>query len=160
MGIISVALFGGILEVDQGGEFTTAEFGRTTYNLFSASTPYTVPTMAKNKRPIQVDSDEDEIQEATQFSAHSSDSASNFWDVKRVLKEWNGKYLVEWAGVDEYGKPYPQSWIPKEDCTDALIEDWKATKPQKKGKQRAKSNETSSSRKFCLINKRYNLLTF
>jgi hypothetical protein len=52
-----------------------------------------------------------------------------FWEVIEILKESKRKYLVKWKGVDpSTGKPWHNSWVRKEDCTESLIEDWEITK--------------------------------
>lgn len=92
--------------------------------------------MANGKRPVQINSDDDE-----------EPGQDGFYDARQILKETMDKYLIDWEGKDEHGDPWKPSWELKEDCTSALIQDWEARKRrEKKKKQRAKSNETSSSR--------------
>jgi hypothetical protein len=63
---------------------------------------------------------------------HGNDSKElpeGFWEVIEILKEYQGKYLVKWKGVDPCtGKPWHNSWVRKEDCTESLIEDWEIKK--------------------------------
>ncbi|KAF8176325.1 hypothetical protein K438DRAFT_1770532 [Mycena galopus ATCC 62051] len=78
------------------------------------------------------DSDVIEISDReTPFSPHPSDE-EQLWDTIAILKEKKGQYLVKWAGVDKQGKPWPDSWVHKRDCTDDLVQAWKRQKAQKK----------------------------
>ncbi|KIJ49276.1 hypothetical protein M422DRAFT_161518 [Sphaerobolus stellatus SS14] len=64
----------------------------------------------------------------TQFLPHSDDE-DNLWEVVEILKESRERYYVKWGGVDpKTNKPWPDSWVPKEDCTDDLIREWKLRK--------------------------------
>lgn len=61
-----------------------------------------------------------------------------FWEVTAVLAEKGDRYRVRWAGVDPTtGKPWPPSWVGKECCTQALIDDWNRTKEMKKRKKKS-----------------------
>ncbi|KAF7369229.1 Chromo domain-containing protein [Mycena venus] len=67
----------------------------------------------------------------TAFSSHESDE-DHLWDAIEILKERKGQYLIKWAGVDDNGKPWPDSWANKHDCTDDIVQAWKWKKVQKK----------------------------
>lgn len=70
----------------------------------------------------------------TRFQEREGDE-ENLWEVEAIVAERGNKYQVQWAGVDEKGKPWPLDWVPKEDCTDPLVLKWKRQKAEKK-KQR------------------------
>ncbi|KAF8578276.1 hypothetical protein K439DRAFT_1362563 [Ramaria rubella] len=77
----------------------------------------------------------------TQFEPHTDDE-DNLWSVLEIVKEYRGKYLVKWEGFDpDTGKPWAPSWVPKYDCTDELIHDWK-TKKAKKDQRRKKKRKS------------------
>jgi hypothetical protein len=85
---------------------------------------------------------------STQFEPLSGDE-TNLWEALEILKEARHTYLVKWGGVDpSTGDPWQPSWVPKRDCTDDLIYEWKikaAKKKQKttrKGKGRGKKVES------------------
>ncbi|KAL5523990.1 hypothetical protein ACEPAG_8163 [Sanghuangporus baumii] len=92
--------------------------------------------------------DESEFQ--TQgFEPRESD-AEQLWDVIAIRAERNGKYLIQWAGADENGNPWPDSWVWREDVTDDLVEAWKKEKAarerergRKLAEQRARKGQGS-----------------
>lgn len=62
------------------------------------------------------------------------------WDVLEILAEKGKQYKVRWEGVDpKTKKPWPPSWVPKHDCTDALVREWKRNKAREK-KEASKPN--------------------
>ncbi|KAI0719991.1 hypothetical protein C8T65DRAFT_634525 [Cerioporus squamosus] len=68
----------------------------------------------------------------TQFVPQEND-AETLWDVIEITAERAKEYKVRWKGNDPAtGKPWAQSWVPKHDCTDDLIRDWKIAKAKKK----------------------------
>lgn len=68
----------------------------------------------------------------TQFEPGSDDNET-LWNVLQIVKESKNKYLVKWEGVDpDTGKPWDLSWVPKHDCTNELIHEWKASKAQRR----------------------------
>ncbi|EMD41928.1 hypothetical protein CERSUDRAFT_110486, partial [Gelatoporia subvermispora B] len=87
----------------------------------------------------------------TQFISQEDDDET-LWEVIEILDERPTRYKVKWAGLDTAGKPWAPSWVPKHDCTDILVRDWKIKQARKKkgtikkttGKTR--SSATSSSR--------------
>ena len=84
----------------------------------------------------------------TQFVPRSNDDEV-LWEVVEIVAERGKKYQVRWAGKDpKTGKPWPLDWVPKRDCTNYLVKEWKK---QKAGKRR-RSKKTG---KFC----RYPILT-
>lgn len=68
----------------------------------------------------------------TQFIPQEDDEET-LWDVIEILAERANRYQVKWAGTDPAtGKPWAPSWVPKHDCTDQLIHDWKVKQAKKK----------------------------
>jgi len=97
------------------------------------------------KEPVQGEEEGEDIVPATQFEPHESDDSQTMWDVIAILRESKTKYEVRWAGNDPAtGKPWKPSWIPKEDCTNELIRDWKE---QKRKLQEAKQSKKSLKRR-------------
>ena len=55
-----------------------------------------------------------------------SDDEETLWKVIEITAERPKFYKVRWDGLNpETGKPWPQSWVPKSDCTDDLRKWWK-----------------------------------
>ncbi|CDO72980.1 hypothetical protein BN946_scf185007.g34 [Trametes cinnabarina] len=88
----------------------------------------------------------------TQFVPQENDE-EDLWDVLEILEERGRKYKVRWAGIDpSTKKPWAPSWVPKHDCTDDLIHEWKKKKAAKKEeaekrrKSKARSSIASSSK--------------
>jgi hypothetical protein len=104
--------------------------------------------VTKTKRKINEVMEEDggdDILGLTQFEPHESDNSQTMWDVVAILRESGSKYKVQWDGVDPgTGEPWKPSWIPKEDCTDELIQEWKAKKRNRKA---AKKPNTKTHRR-------------
>ncbi|TDL18663.1 hypothetical protein BD410DRAFT_793053 [Rickenella mellea] len=105
------------------------------------------------------DVDGDKIASPSQDSIELSDYETQFipkegdeetlWSVECILAEKGKRYLIRWAGVDDNGKPWADSWVPKHDVTDDLIAEWKIMqakkkkeKEQKKKNARQKQNES------------------
>lgn len=66
----------------------------------------------------------------TQFMPQSDDE-DELWEVIEITGERSKEYKVKWAGINEKtSKPWPQSWVPKHDCTDDLVLTWKAKKKE------------------------------
>ena len=87
----------------------------------------------RKSKSSKEEEEEEETQELSQFEPHESDNSQTLWDVISILRESKTKYQVEWAGIDpETGKPWKPTWVPKEDATDVLIQDWKAKKRERK----------------------------
>ncbi|KDN43243.1 hypothetical protein RSAG8_06210, partial [Rhizoctonia solani AG-8 WAC10335] len=81
----------------------------------------------------------------TQFEARSDDE-ENLYNVEKILAERGGRYLVQWEGVDPTtGEKWAPDWVPKTDCTDDLIADWKREKAAKKQKRGGTSVKSASS---------------
>jgi len=78
----------------------------------------------------------------TQFVPQDNDDEI-LYAVEEITAERGNKYKVKWSGVNPAtGKPWPQDWVNKRDCTDDLVAEWKAKKAQgrataskKRGKQ-------------------------
>ncbi|KAF8498459.1 hypothetical protein BU17DRAFT_72304 [Hysterangium stoloniferum] len=97
--------------------------------------------------------DIDVTEYGTQFEPLPGDE-NNLWTVKEILKEARDKYLVNWDGYDPTtGEAWKPSWVPKHDCTDDLIYEWKRNKARKvrekkrkgRGRVRARSAEEATS---------------
>jgi hypothetical protein len=72
----------------------------------------------------------------TQFQSQSDDE-ENLYNVERILAEKGRKYLVQWEGIDPVtGEKWEPDWVPKTDCTDDLIADWKREKARMRKKGR------------------------
>jgi hypothetical protein len=110
--------------------------------------------VTKSRRKINEVIEEDGVDDiigSTQFEPHESDNSQTLWDVVAILRESGSKYQVQWAGKDpRNGKPWKPTWIPKEDCTDELIQEWKAQKRNRKEARKAKIN-TSRSKKYITL---------
>ncbi|KIJ62308.1 hypothetical protein HYDPIDRAFT_94863 [Hydnomerulius pinastri MD-312] len=76
----------------------------------------------------------------TQFVPRSDDD-DVLWEVQEITAERGKKYKVKWLGDDPAtGKPWPQSWVDKHDCTDQLVAEWMAKK-KAKAKQKRESTK-------------------
>jgi hypothetical protein len=81
-------------------------------------------------------------QPETQF-VPQEDDMEILWEVIEITAEKGKKYRVRWAGNDpKTRKPWPQSWVPKHDCTDDLVLAWKRKRAFKK---------KEASRRKCMI---------
>ncbi|KAG8728789.1 hypothetical protein FRC12_021486, partial [Ceratobasidium sp. 428] len=79
----------------------------------------------------------------TQFISQSDDG-DRLYNVEKILDEKGRKYKVQWEGIDPAtGKKWKPDWVPKTDCTDGLISEWKREKEARK--RRAASAKSSSS---------------
>ena len=82
---------------------------------------------------------EESTQGETQFIPQSDDEET-LWEVIEITAELPTKYKVKWKGLNPAtGRPWPQSWVPKADCTDDLRREWK--KKKKKKKEHAKEGK-------------------
>jgi len=53
------------------------------------------------------------------------DDDETSYEVVEITGETKGTYKVCWKGNDpKTRKPWPQSWVPREDCTDDLVRIW------------------------------------
>ncbi|KAI6026646.1 hypothetical protein BKA83DRAFT_4246075 [Pisolithus microcarpus] len=81
----------------------------------------------------------------TQFVPRSNDDEV-LYEVEEITAESLHKYRVKWAGLDPATqKPWPQSWVDKHDCTDALVAEWKAKKAKKKQQKQKDGTYTRTS---------------
>ena len=74
------------------------------------------------------------------------DPETKLWDVVDILDERNGFFLIKWAGVDEHGEPWKNSWVPRVDVTDDLVKEWrmkKATATKMKGLEKGKGKDST-----------------
>ncbi|KAF5310225.1 hypothetical protein D9619_010251 [Psilocybe cf. subviscida] len=80
-----------------------------------------------------------DIAESQRFVPQEDDEET-LWEVVEITGERARQYKVRWKGVDpKTNKPWDQSWVPKHDCTDDLVMEWKK-------KQRRKSTSGASKR--------------
>lgn len=88
----------------------------------------------------------------TQFEPHSDDEET-LYNVEKILDEQGRMYLVQWEGRDPAtGKKWPPDWVPKTDCTDDLIADWKQEKERRK---RGRASSSKSACTFALVSFEY-----
>ncbi|KAG5653215.1 hypothetical protein H0H81_001692 [Sphagnurus paluster] len=75
------------------------------------------------------------------------DDEQVLWEVIEITAEKGKYYKVRWAGSDPAtGKPWPQSWVQKQDCTDDLVIQWKCKKDLKKKRKGRSSAASKKSR--------------
>lgn len=78
--------------------------------------------------PIEVSEPE------TQFVPQDGDEEV-LWEVIEITAEKRRQYKVKWAGIDpSTGKGWDETWVPKHDCTDDIVREWKV-KQAKKAKE-------------------------
>jgi hypothetical protein len=71
----------------------------------------------------------------TQFVPQEGDE-DVLWKVIEITAENKKSYKVRWDGVDpKTNKPWAQSWVPKHDCTNDLVAEWKLSKAKKKKRE-------------------------
>ncbi|KAH9937262.1 uncharacterized protein B0H18DRAFT_192276 [Fomitopsis serialis] len=82
-------------------------------------------------------------EDASNTSTDSDSSLSDdpdMWKAIEILAERGNRYKVNWVGDDPAtGKPWPPSWVNKEDCTRGLVRGWERKKATKKRKRRPDS---------------------
>lgn len=82
----------------------------------------------------------------TQFEPQSNDD-DVLWEVIEIVAERGKKYRVRWAGNDpKTGRPWPLDWVPKHDCTDHLVGEWKRKKALKGRRSSKTSGQKTASR--------------
>jgi hypothetical protein len=59
------------------------------------------------------------------MSAKKEMMDSGYWEVSEILKESPKKFMVQWTGEDEDGRPFGPSWVSKKDVTKPLVDEWK-----------------------------------
>ncbi|KAH9898194.1 hypothetical protein C8Q73DRAFT_683976 [Cubamyces lactineus] len=70
----------------------------------------------------------------------------DWWEAIDIVAEKKGMYKVRWGGVDpKTGKPWPDSWVPKKDCSNDLIQSWKEKQAEKKKAQAQKRKSRASN---------------
>ena len=106
----------------------------------------------------QQEDDEDEEDFQTQgFDFRDSDSDDQLWEVEYIKSERKDgtEFLVKWAGVDDNGKPWKDSWVPREDVTDDLVQDWRqkqaAEKKQKEKKRKGRLSIRKKTDSKCAL---------
>jgi hypothetical protein len=92
-----------------------------------------------NKRPKLVEASDGELS-----------SADELWEAESILEEKRSgrklQYLVEWKGIDpETGNAYQPTWEPEQNCTPALIDEWKRKKTARRGSAGATRGAQKSS---------------
>lgn len=97
-----------------------------------------------------IDNNDSDVDFSTQgFVAHESDQ-EQLWNVVEIRGERKGMYLIQWEGADENGNPWEDSWVPREDVTDDLVEVWKEKKrTEKKDKAKKKAEKRERKRQGC-----------
>ncbi|KAL4079922.1 hypothetical protein V8B97DRAFT_666036 [Scleroderma yunnanense] len=81
----------------------------------------------------------------TQFVPQENDDEL-LYEVEEITAERGDKYKVRWAGMNPAtGKPWPQDWVSKHDCTDDLVQEWKAKKAKKEVETTKKQGSSSRS---------------
>ena len=81
-----------------------------------------------------------------------SDDEEQLYSITRIVKERTHQYLVEWEGVDENGKPWENTWVPKCDVTEDAKKQWREEERKRKlanaarRKSRASVGSEASSR--------------
>lgn len=76
----------------------------------------------------------------TQFIPKEGDE-ENLWSVIEITSENSTSYKVKWDGLDPATKrPWPQSWVPKHDCTDDIVHEWKLKQAKSKKKATKKAS--------------------
>ncbi|KAG8992881.1 DNA polymerase epsilon catalytic subunit, partial [Tulasnella sp. 427] len=67
--------------------------------------------------------------------------SDGYWPIERIIQEKGKKFLVKWKGVDKAsGKPWPNDWVNKTDCSESLIQGWEKEKADKKRKRQSRSS--------------------
>lgn len=97
---------------------------------------------------------QDEDFQTQGFEYHESDS-EQLWEVEEIMEESKGRFLVKWAGTDDRGNPWDNSWVPREDVTDDLVAEWrekKAKEKEKKRKEKAASRRRTVTKSKCSLN--------
>ena len=65
------------------------------------------------------------------------DDKETLWEVIDITAERGRLYKVRWKGTNpETMKPWAQSWVKKEDCTDDLVQTWRKMKKEKERKRK------------------------
>ena len=103
--------------------------------------------MKSSKKKQDAESADEEVELSgyeTQFIPQSDDD-EQLWAVEEILDEKGRKYLLKWAGTDDNGKPWPNSWVPKHDVTNDLITQWKELKKKRKLEKEMKRKRKQSS---------------
>ena len=88
-----------------------------------------------HKQFVSQDDDDEKSVALIYFSPMISRSALTtvlvirLWAVIEITAEYANRYKVKWAGVDPLtGKPWAQSWVAKNDCTQDLVTGWEMKK--------------------------------
>lgn len=103
-------------------------------------------------KPAEAVTEYDESEFETQGFEPREDDSDQLWDVETILNEKNGGryFLVRWLGTDENGKRWEDSWVPREDVTDDLVQEWKKKKAAKKAeKGRRRKEQRQAKAKAC-----------
>jgi len=87
------------------------------------------------------------VSEPSQPFQPREDDDLNLFEVIEITAEKGGRYKVRWKGKDPVTKkPWAQSWVPKTDCTDDLVVEWK-----RKMKDKARAKGVISNIFFFLV---------
>jgi hypothetical protein len=76
--------------------------------------------------------DSDVVLAESQRFVPQEDDEETLWEVVEITGERAKQYKVKWKGVDpKTNKPWEQSWVPKHDCTDDLVMEWRKKQRKK-----------------------------
>ena len=81
----------------------------------------------------------------TQFDPNGE---GELWAVVKIVAEKGNRFLVQWDGTDDAGRPWPNSWVSKKDVTDDLRHDWKRRK-QESSRRKAGGMSLACLRRDC-----------
>ncbi|KOS48210.1 hypothetical protein ACN38_g824 [Penicillium nordicum] len=78
-------------------------------------------------------------------SSDGSDSDDQEWPIKRILRETDTEYLIDWEG------PYDPTWEPKENASELAIQVWNKRKAQRQSELNRKSTRERVTRSPSVI---------
>jgi hypothetical protein len=75
----------------------------------------------ENVNADEIDGEEEATDgEEKDGGAYAEDGEAS-WDVKNIICENNGNYLIQWAGTQPNGKPWPDTWEPQSNISKAAL---------------------------------------
>lgn len=74
-----------------------------------------------------------------------SDDEEQLFSITRIVKERAHEFLVEWEGVDENGKPWENTWVPKCDVTEDAKKQWREEERKRKRANAARRTSRASA---------------
>jgi hypothetical protein len=73
------------------------------------------------------------VSDWSQWFEPREDDSEMVYEVVEITGETQDRYQVCWNGEDpKTRKPWPQSWLPKEDCANDLVLMWNSKRPKRK----------------------------